>query len=60
MGLGTATIAATLFAGLLGPVAIPGSGSGAGAVCAVLLSLPVWLAWWWLVRPRIGVRGRRG
>ncbi len=52
MGLGTATIAATLFAGLLGPAGI--------AVCAVLLSLPVWLAWRWLVRPRIGVRGRRG
>ena len=52
MGLGTATIAATLFAGLLGPAAI--------AVCAVLLSLPVWLAWRWLARPRIRVRGRRG
>ena len=48
VALGAVTVAATLPAGLLGPVAIPGSGSGAGAVCAVLLSLPVWLAWRWL------------
>ena len=40
--LGAATVAVALPAGLLGPVAI--------AVCAVLLSLPVWLAWRWLVR----------
>ena len=52
IGLGAATIPATLFAGLLGPVAL--------AAWAVLLSLPVWIAWLWLVRPRIGVRGRRG
>ena len=42
IGLGAATVAATLFAGLLGPVAI--------AVRAVLLSLPVWIAWQWLAR----------
>ena len=42
IGLGAATVAATLFAGLLGPVAI--------AVWAVLLSLPAWLAWLWLAR----------
>ena len=35
-GLGTATVAAGLYAGLLGPVAI--------AVCATILSLPVWIA----------------
>lgn len=42
--LGAFTVAATLFAGLLGPIAI--------AVYAILLSLPVWAAAWWL--------GRRG
>ena len=42
IGLGAVTVAATLFAGLLGPVAV--------AVWAVLLSLPVWLAWLWLTR----------
>ena len=41
MMLGAVTVAASLVAGLLGPVAI--------AVYAVVLSLPVWLAWWWLV-----------
>ena len=40
--LGSVTIAASVFAGLLGPIAI-------GAV-AVLLSVPVWLASWWLAR----------
>ena len=40
VALGVVTAAATLPAGLLGPVAI--------AVCAVVLSLPVWIAWWWL------------
>ena len=35
-GLGAATVAAGLYAGLLGPVAI--------AVCATILSLPVWIA----------------
>ena len=36
------TVAVSLVAGLLGPVAIAG--------CAVLLNVPVWIAWWWLVR----------
>ena len=40
--LGTLTAAASVFAGLLGPVAI--------AACALLLSIPVWMAWWWLAR----------
>ena len=42
IGLGAVTAAASLVAGLLGRVAI--------AVYALVLSLPVWLAWWWLVR----------
>ena len=42
IGLGVLTIPAAVSAGLLGPVAI--------AVWAVLLSLPVWLAWLWLAR----------
>ena len=42
IGLGALTIVATVFAGLLGPVAI--------VVWAVLLSLPVWLAWRWFAR----------
>ncbi len=42
VGLGTLTMAGTVFAGLLGPVAI--------AAWAVLLSLPVWVAWFWLAR----------
>ena len=41
-GLGALTVAASVVAGLLGPVAI--------AVYAVVLSLPVWIGWWWLVR----------
>ena len=41
-GLGVVTIPAAVFAGLLGPLAI--------AAGAVLLSLPVWIAWWWLAR----------
>ena len=40
--LGLVTTGSTIIAGLLGPVAI--------AVCAVVLSLPVWLAWLWLAR----------
>ena len=36
VGLGLVTVAATLVAGLLGPIAI--------AVYAIVLSLPVWLA----------------
>ena len=42
IGLGAVTIAATVVAGLLGPVAI--------FAYAVVLSLPVWIAWWWLAR----------
>ena len=42
VGLGALTIPVAVFAGLLGPLAI--------AAGAVLLSLPVWLAWWWLAR----------
>ena len=41
-GLGVMTVAATVFARLLGPLAI--------AVWAVLLSLPVWSVWRWLAR----------
>ena len=40
--LGVLTVAASLVAGLLGPIAI--------ALYAVTLSLPVWAAWWWLKR----------
>ncbi len=42
VGLGALTIPVAVFAGLLGPLAI--------AVGAVLLGLPVWIAWWWLAR----------
>ena len=42
IGLGAVTAAASLLAGLLGPVAI--------ALYAVVLSVPVWIAWYWLVR----------
>ena len=44
IGLGAVTVAASVVAGLLGPVAI--------AVYAVVLSLPVWGAWWWLANRR--------
>jgi len=40
--LGVFTLATTLVAGLLGPIAI--------ALYAVILSLPVWTAAWWLAR----------
>lgn len=40
-GLGAVTVAASLPAGLLGPVAV--------VVCAVVLSVPVWVAWYWLL-----------
>ena len=40
--LGAVTVAASLVAGLLGPIAI--------ALYAAVLSLPVWIAWWWLAR----------
>ena len=42
IGLGAVTTIVSLGAGLLGPVAI--------AVAAVVLSLPVWIASWWLTR----------
>ena len=42
IGLGAVTVAASLVVGLLGPVAI--------AVYAVVLSVPVWIAWYWLAR----------
>ena len=42
MGLGIVTVAASLVAGLLSPIAI--------AIYAIVLSLPVWGTWWWLVR----------
>ena len=42
IGLGAVTIAATVVAGLLGPVGI--------VAYAVVLSFPVWIAWWWLAR----------
>ena len=42
VGLGAVTVAASLVAGLLGPIAI--------AVYALVLSFPVWAAWWWLAR----------
>ena len=42
IGLGAATVVASLVAGLLGPVAI--------AVYAAVLSMPVWIAWYWLLR----------
>ncbi|WP_136661682.1 hypothetical protein [Nitratireductor sp. XY-223] len=44
LGLGGITVAATLVAGLLGPIAI--------ALYATGLSLPVWVAWWWLAGRR--------
>lgn len=42
VAFGAMTVAASVFAGLLGPVAI--------AVCALVFSAPVWLACWWLAR----------
>ena len=39
---GAVTVSASLVAGLLGPVAI--------ARYAVVLSVPVWIAWYWPVR----------
>ena len=40
VALGAFTVAASVFVGLLGPVAI--------ALCAVVFSLPACGAWWWL------------
>ena len=40
IALGAVTVAVSVAAGLLGPEAV--------AVCATVLSLPVWAAWWWL------------
>ena len=42
VGLGAATVGASLVAGLLGPIAI--------FVCALVVSLPAWIAGWWLAR----------
>ena len=42
VGLGAVTVAGSLVAGILGPIAI--------AVYAVLISLPAWIAGWWLRR----------
>ena len=42
IGLGAVTVATSVVAGLLGPIAI--------AVYAIVLSLPVWLGWWCLAR----------
>lgn len=42
IGLGSVTVAVSLVAGLLGPLAV--------AVWAAVLSLPVWVAGWWLAR----------
>ena len=41
-GLGAATVAGSLVAGLLGPIAI--------AAWALVISLPAWIAGWWLTR----------
>ena len=41
-GLGAATVAGSLVVGLLGPVAI--------AAWAVVISLPAWIAGWWLAQ----------
>ena len=50
IGLGALTVAAGLFAGLLGPLAI--------AVYAVVLSLPAWIVWWLARRKRQLARQR--
>ena len=42
IALGVVTVAASVVAGLLGPIAI--------ALYAIVLSLPVWAAWCWLAR----------
>ena len=41
-GLDAATVVGSLVAGLLGPVAI--------FMCALVISLPAWIAGWWLAR----------
>ena len=45
-GLGALTVAASVMARLLGPVAM--------AVSAVVLSLPVWITWFWPARLHTG------
>ena len=50
-GFGLLTVPITLFAGLLGPFIV--------AAGAVVFSLPVWAAGWWLAR-RVSHRGGRG
>ena len=42
IGLGAVTVEASVVAGLLGPIVI--------AIYAVVLSVPVWVAWYWLLR----------
>ena len=42
IALGAMTVGASVFAGLLGPVAV--------AVCAAIFGLPAWVAWYWLSR----------
>ena len=42
IGLAAVTVAASVVAGLLGPIAI--------ALYAVVLSVPVWIVWYWLLR----------
>ena len=44
IGLGAVTVAASLVAGLLGPIGI--------LAYALVLSAPVWIAAWWLARRR--------
>ena len=44
VGLGAITVAASLVAGLLGPIGI--------LAYALVLSAPVWIAAWWLARRR--------
>ncbi len=46
IGLGVLTVPAVVVAGLLGPVAI--------AAVATVLSLPVWIAWFWIWIARRG------
>ena len=42
IGTGVVTVMASLVAGLFGPLLI--------LIYAVVLSLPIWIAWWFLVR----------
>ena len=42
VSLGALTVAASVFAGLLGPIAI--------ATLALMVSAPAWVTWWWFTR----------